>query len=320
MNLFSAIEQGKKWLEEDINIHGAFDIQKGYEAKNYYFNRANLLGFGLSRLDKEFYFETMLKEILNYEKENNILLNKGMIFANLGIAQIRNGNIDNGITNLFRAQQEDELIAPDFRIENTPLWEQFEAQVFSFITSQKINLGNITADEFKNILKGERVFFYSTLMSIESHLNIIKEHPNAYSYAQLYSSLHDLCLLTESLLRKKQKLSGETLSPLLENALSEIDKNNNTDTLTDYKRGKMQYRQNNNITEFLKNSDDVLNESPPLQWILSLLSVRNFTGHHFTIDEISTSPNGRTLFPEIYNQSLKNVLQAIMYLKQENQI
>ena len=87
-----------------LPVNKAFNPSGAYEAKNYYFNRANelfLRNVELSDLYAEMYYLRMLTEISNYEQESGKHFNKGMVYANLGIARILAGKFDLGIADFL---------------------------------------------------------------------------------------------------------------------------------------------------------------------------------------------------------------------------
>jgi tetratricopeptide (TPR) repeat protein len=318
------IKNGISLLKKNLERYPSFDPDRPYPEKNEYFNELsrrgheNLFSHGLHG-EAELYYEALLKIILEYERTYNKKFNKGMVYANLGIAQMATGKFDAGIVHLLRAGEEDQPIAPDFNILNTRLWKQFEnSKIFYYLINLNMSpdAGLAFVDEpfLSDLVRGmeqqDRIFFEGTIWILRDNLHQHHAFPNAYTRGRLYSSLKDLCLLTEALLRKKQIVdrvittaSEITLHRLLVNVLS-----------NDYPQTDLKTKASN-IQEFLNNLEPILeNDKATLRYVYCLHLVRNFTGHHFDLSETITSPKGRTFF-ELYETVLTNILSAVMYFK-----
>jgi hypothetical protein len=253
-----------------------------------------------------------------------------MVYANLGIAQMAIGKFDFGIAHLLTADEEDLPFVQDSHgILNTHLWEQFERpRIFSYLIDFSKNPDadlDFTVDEaflselFRQMDQQDRMFLEGTIWALRDNLGLNYVSPNVYTRGRLYSGLKDICLLTETLLRKKQKaasyitLGGRGKTPgLVTNALKGKEIDYPQDGLNPVA---------NNIKEFLNNLEQILNDatSAEVRRIYCLLLARNFTGHHFDLSGTATSPNGRTFF-DIYETVLTNILSAVLYFKHINAI
>lgn len=307
--------------------------------KNKYFEETAQKGhilFTLSLyLAAELYYEESLKIIRSYEVSSGKTLNKGMVYANLGIAQMANGKFDIGIAHLLTAEKEDQPVNPNYDILNTRLWKQFEKpKIFDYLISLNkhpdAGLGFKIDEPFlTNLVTGmeqqDRIFFEGTIWVLLDNLQQHQVLQNVYTSGRLFSGLKDLCLLIEALLRKKQivdgvitathkiTLGGKKGQPgLLSNAL---------------RKQQISYPQiglntsSNDINKFLENLENIFDTaaSAELRRVYCLHLVRNFTGHHFSLSNIATSPKGKTFF-EMYDSSLINVLSTILYFKHINEI
>jgi hypothetical protein len=330
------IRYGLNLLREDMDRFPSFDPTRPYDEKNLYIARANAPGLGLLQSNlhvlAEVYFRAILAEILGYEQANSKNFNKGMVYANLGIAQIYSGKFDEGIANFLTAEQEDRpVVSSDWTILNTSLWEQFEQlivrQVLTLVSASDANL-RFRVDEaflrtlFRGLEVQDRIFLEGTILTLYINLELhrrLEERKigsNAYTRGRLYSGLKDLCLLTESLLREKHVKDDPTkagksieLKKLLKIALSK-------DGLT-YPKNEV-WLWANSLSQFLERLEGIFDNTDEndiqIRWVHCLHLLRNFTGHHFAHSEDEKSPKGRTFFG-LYENVLSNVLSAILYLK-----
>ncbi|MFH0803114.1 MAG: hypothetical protein V2A78_12125 [bacterium] len=328
------IQEGLALLRANMASHPSFDPNRPYEEKNAYFvelaQRGEQLFWGGLHWVAELYFKTLLREILNYEHQNHKRFNKGMVYANLGIAQMAIGKLDAGIANLLMADEEDRpFVSEPHGILNTRLWEQFEQPIIvdyltGFNSNSDASLNFLVDKAFIKKLFVEmdlqnRVFLEGTIWTLKDNLQLNDLVPNVYTWGRLYSGLKDLCLLTEALLRKKQIAdatikSGSQcmLAKLLNNALS----NQNIG----YPQSGLNANANS-LQEFVNNLEAILNnaKSPEIRRTYCLLIVRNFTGHHFDLSEKIISPSGKSFF-DMYAPSLTNILSAVLYFKHINVI
>jgi hypothetical protein len=328
------IEEAVALLRENMESHSSFDSDRPYDEKNAYFielarrGQDHLFLPGLHWV-AELYFITLLTEILKYEKSHDKHFNKGMVYADLGIAQMAIGKFDAGIANLLAADEEDRPFVNDpHGILNSPLWKQFEQPVIveyliRFNQNSDAAL-KFSVDEaflnnfFVNMDLQDCLFFEGTIWALIDNLRRDHSVPNVYTRGRLFSGLKDLCLLTEALLRKKQVIAGTlqsdayiTLPKLIENALSNQSSNLTQNLNTNA----------NNLKEFVDNLENILSNasSPEIRRVYCLRLVRNFTGHHFDLSHSIVSPNGQSFF-DMYETTLTNILSAILYFKHINVI
>jgi hypothetical protein len=326
IDLNGMIQHGLLMLNEDIQKYPSIDQVMEYSEKNHYINRANQHGLFLLRSGfhwaAEVYYDVLLSEILKYQKTTNRIFNKGIVYANLAVAEIRGGKIDIGIAHLLRAEAEDRPVDPEFKILETILWDQFESRIREYLLS----LNALSKDVFeiderflRSFLGGikfveDRIFLSGTLLSIEYNRWAMSGETNSYSLGRFYSGLKDICLLTESLLRKHQYPNGTSgknilLPPLLEGAVG--DQLFNKKLVQDKKLASAP-----DLATFLRKLEDFAQVTPvERSWLYYLALIRNFTGHHFDISDTAQSPSGKTFFPDLYEIALQNVLLAFLYLK-----
>lgn len=329
MNFSDFLQNAVDMLQRNLDLYPAFDTSKSYSEKNQYFVELAELGERcLMMVGKisaaETYFDKLKKVILKFEQDNNKVFNKGMVYADLGIAQIANHKLDAGVAHLLAADEEDRPFVHDpHGILNTNLWRQFERpNVFRFLialnnqpdSNLRFQVGEAFLDRFfASMAFQDRLFLEATIWALYDNLSINQLLPNTYTRGKLYSGIKDLCLLTESLLRKHQIALGliqankqVMLGSLLASALG--NKKINYPQVSSTSRA-------NNLQDFVNNLEIILSngDSPELRRISCLHLIRNFTGHHFDLADSIVSPSGKSFF-DMYDRSLVNVLSAILYL------
>ncbi len=337
------IQQGLTLLREDMERYDSFDPTRDYDEKNAYFLRAQELGdplLGWRQYDiAERFFGTMLRSIPDYERASGKHFNKGIVYAYVGIVQIASGKLDTGIAHLLTADWEDRDFIPKVGhgILNTHLWQQFERpMIFDYLIGFSSNpdaaLGFIIdedflVDLFQGMEKQDRIFLEGTIWALRENLRQDEVCSNVYTWGQLYSGLKDLCLLTETLLRKRQIQDG-VISARDRIMLGDDRRRRRPGLLTNALTGQsIGYPQSdlstsaNDLQEFVDNLENILTNAnnAELRRVYCLHLVRNFTGHHFDLSDRVTSPGSRTFF-DMYEVVLVNVLSAILYFEFINAI
>lgn len=333
--LSDIIHESVTILLRNMEAFPAFDPSRPYEEKNLYI--VDLVRIGEERLLNqlgpsvaEMYFTELKDVVLNYEQANHKTFNKGMIYADLGVSQIIIGKLDAGVAHLLAADEEDRPFIHDLHgILNSPLWHQFERPIIfgyliTFNQDQRASLDFQIDEAFleaflTTIELQDRLFFEVTIWALCDNLSLNEMIPNTYTRGRLYSGIKDLCLLTESLLRKHQIAIGLIaannqimLGELLSNALNNQNINYSQRNFATVA---------NNLQEFVNNLENILNDdrNPEIRRICCLHLIRNFTGHHFDLNDNTVTANGRSFF-DMYKASLVNVVSAILYLSHIGEI
>ena len=220
MDIEQLIKQGLEILKRNMDHYPPFDPSRPYDEKNQYFSNVAQLSFPLFQYNNlvvpaERYYRTMVDAILEYENQHGKVFNKGIAYANLGIAQIANGNLDEGINYLFMADREDATFAINpHEVLEGELWQQFERP---HILNNLLQLNNnanaslhfqVTEAFIQDMLMRmdlqDRLLLEATIWTIFRNLDFNQRNSNDYTRGRLLSGLKDFCLLGESLLRKKQ--------------------------------------------------------------------------------------------------------------------
>jgi hypothetical protein len=330
MTWFGAgIEKGLALLNEDLESHDPYDpFNKPYSEKNVYFDRTNQYGGWLLTSGiywaADIYYRRMLDKILEYEKSTSKYFNKGIVYANLGITQIAQGKFDAGIAHLLTAEWEDREIAnPREFILDSILWKQFESKVFMYLIGYGNKYGiNFAVDNlfleklFKDIDREDRIYLQGTILALLDNIELNKIAPNNFTYGRLYSMLKDLCLLIESLLHKKQTPLGNSQKDLYNLLKSVLKPQNVTWPANSQAPKATEFKQLLDQLEIILN-DQLSNE---IRWANCVYLVRNFTGHHFKVDETVKSTSGKSFFGDLYLPALENTFSLLLYLKYINAI
>jgi len=335
IDLSALIQQAVDLLRRNMEAYPAFDATRPYEEKNLYFLELARMGEELLIRTRnypagEIFFSVLKKEILEYERVNYKIFNKGMVYADLGIAQIASMKLDPGVAHLLAADKEDQPFVHDpHGILNSELWRQFERPViFDYLTgfNNDPNAGlNFQVDEaflegfFTHLDLQDSLFLEATIWALRDNLSLNAMHPNTYTQGKLYSGIKDLCLFTESLLRKHQIAQGlvnANQQIMLGNLLASALRNANIN----YPQPNLAIGANN-LQDFVNGLENTLNNaiSPEIRRVYCLHLIRNFTGHHFDLTDTTVSANGRSFF-DMYSVALVNVLAAILYLHHVGEI
>lgn len=326
------IRQGGNFLLQGMETDSGYDFSRGYSAKNDYFSRANNLGMAALwgqpikiLLDSghvlEFsgwdavkqYDEAMRLLVERYEQETGKRFNKGMLYANLGVAMIVSGQRESGIFHMMAADYEDrDFIKPGLArsIVDSDLWTQFErldfqdwipdalADVAEFPvhpTEQQCSdlLGRIKSPE-------ERLFLTSAIMQVRQHL-VKAQEGNSFSISEVFSGLRDLCTFVEHRVRRTLSIEG-MMKGLLEAFLKK------------YRSGTSFSLKGSNSTDCATaviNISTALRSSPEDRSLNVLYVLRNFTSHQLVTDP--TDPQ-RPAFVALAEKCLKHIVGALFYL------
>jgi hypothetical protein len=328
MDTEQLIHMGLDILKRNLAAFPPFDPNEPYEDKNKYFLEVSQLSAPLFAnagmvAPAERYYRTMIDAIQEYEKQSSKKFNKGIVYANLGIILTAHGNLDEGIHYLLLADREDEPFrrGPHGLLDHV-IWQQFEdhhviAHLTQLNANPNVGLRFIVDKAFilgflRTLELPDRLLLEATIWTTFRNLDFKQVNSNDYTRGRLVSGLKDLCLLTEMLLRKKQQAVGQTLGPLLNGAL--VGKG------IGYPRAGLSVRANS-LSEFLNNLETILHAGlpPEIRRIYCLHLVRNFTGHHFDISTNVVSATGNEFF-SLYEETLINILSAVLYLAHEGLI
>jgi hypothetical protein len=317
---FSCIESiGKTILIQNMNYYkntwkiSEFQIDApyaDYDIKNMYFAVANqicqdsLWRSGLYSFAAS-YYQSMLDTIKQFEKEQNYHFNKGMVYANLGIAQAIQKLIDEGFANLLKALDEDRGYyalgrQPTQEFFESPLFKQLEQiLVLSFLNNQitfLIKDGETcpTAEDFlKSLLDPhQRIFFEYTYSKIVENQSVFEEKNNSFSANRLIVYLQDMCVFAEDYLKKKGH--NGMLNELITGAFPGVSLSGCGASTTQ--------ELNNKIMTFMSE------QNKKKRSLCILLTLRNFSSHNIPCGE------SQDYIPKNFESVFVEVLRAIFHI------
>jgi len=326
------IRNGIEILESDMKKAPRFDPDNKpeYDKKNEYFNNANyvcqvsLWKLGLYDLSER-YYEAMLRDIRQYEITNKTNFNKGMVYANLGVAQAAQGKIDEGFASILKAHMEDEpyhTTDSSKTVFNLELYQQFEdckagfkgvkdyilehSQLYQREDSKIIDkayLSGLTASLDADI----HLLFVSVVEKIRRNFIALTDKDNRFTRLQLFLCLQDLCLSIENAIKTKNHLSG-TLKPLLDVLFSTSSGRqrlpwkpifDNNYQLTSANTTQLE----NNLKSIIAITDNVARR------LLIFCLVRNFSSHNLDVGNNYVFSNIEMIFD--------NILSSILFLHEK---
>ena len=320
-NFSIMLKGGLDILLADMRKYPSFNPKAPYAEKNYYFNRANAIGLLLLEVGlyhfTELYFQGTLKAIKEHEKRNNKVFNKGMVYGNLGIAKIAQGEYDKGIAYLILGFEEDAPITGDYEqlFLDSRLYLQFEKKIHEYIKTKRQNYNgfpipqNYGHDFMKAFDKDNRLY----LMAVLNNLRINKEiysngNKNKYTAGRLLSTLSDLCVFIEDAIKRKMAsattitLRNLLLNHTLHSETWKIDIEHNWNLASSADMGGLE----GNLGRIFAISNDNVKR------FLTLGAIRNFSGHNFNV-------NGPFFYANLDNIE-NNIFEAMFYLKDRSKL
>jgi hypothetical protein len=306
------LQQNMRYCKEKVGLlsYDPDNPYDDYDCKNMYFSAANdlcqysLWQHGLYDFSEK-YYQTMLLTIKQFEKDNTYNHNKGMVYANLGIAQAVQGRIDEGFANILKALDEDRGYLQKGK---NPAQEIFDSRLFTqlektiVLDSLEKRLASLRSEEAtcpsaKDFLKSlsdpdQRIFFEYTYAKIMDNHEVWKEKPNRFSANRMLAYLQDMCLFAEDLIKKKG-YSG-MLNSLISSAFSGIDLAG---------CGADSYRDLNDKLEKMYAETNKRDKA-----LRMLLTLRNFSSHN-----ISSGEKNDFFFRD-FDKVFNEILRAIMHI------
>jgi len=163
----------------------------------------------------EMYYSLLLAEVKAFEKTQSFAFNKGMIYANLGVAQSAQMKLDEGFANILKALIEDSPYSentPEYNLRRRDLFTQFEIlyvknrlqTIISALGIAGVSRPEQFVTSFLDALNDDqRVFFDCTFARILQNQDIWKDKENSFTAGRLLAYTQDFCLFNEDLLKSK---------------------------------------------------------------------------------------------------------------------
>jgi len=308
-------------LQNDMESSPSFDPIHDYEEKNQYINNANQIGLkfmmeGYPQL-AEIYYTALLTEILEFEKYKSKKFNKGIIYANLGVAQMADNKFDEGIANLLKAHEEDkDFIGTPHELElfKKPLYKQFEdnykdimhKDLEYFGNQNGVTISNTEVNKLLLNLKIEnRLFLITIIREMNKNLKILKNNENIFTRTLLFSNIKNLCLFIEDFIKNILMKNGKT--PPNQDLYNYINCTFNKESWWAKFQSEWNLAKPENIQDFEKNLKTISKKANNNhKRLLYLGCIRNFSGHHFDVSSSFLFLN----FENIY----KNILGIIYWI------
>jgi len=264
--------------------------------------------------------ELVYKRLLDLEKiltEKDPELHKGLPLYNMGIAQIKQRNFDEGIQNILRAYEEDIRTHGKAKAQEMLAFKLKEG-LSNFISKAVDNnylpefnrmhspTAKSTSDLMKNMEEAEELLFLKTINSTKS----LGFHDDIYTKVVLLDNIKNLAMLIEYNIRRRSKRKVH---------LSEADEVFPTSKWAGHFRAYRTLTSYKNIPDFEGNMDGIKKLTPSgdpatnffLRNFLTAALIRNFVAHY--LDE-----NLQILSSEVnYNEAFNRVVHALLYTLSE---
>lgn len=312
---------GEQVLKENIEKYKNIDSSTcTYEEKNLYMNEANGIGLLFFKPETEMqhqlaerYYLRMLEVVQEAERQG-FRLNKGIVYGNIGISKIIQGETERGIAFLAKGFQEDRRFHGDeakatAALFTSPLYRQFESMEIHFLNRALISFGSTDANRSKELLESldfdNRLFLSAHLRRLRITVELLNQGFDDHNTkGGAYAALANLAIFVEDALKRKAGYSGQSLFQLIENILDSGQRA----AFQEYVSGQV-----SNVSEFETRLNQILEEKDFYLRAYSLVVlIRNFGLHNFDISSAS-------FFAKI--EDIKNImLQAIFLLRSSNKI
>jgi len=320
------VQNGVAQLIQDMGKARRFDPENpftNYDEKNEYFNIANdicRISLWDSKLYDlcERYYATLLQEIKRYEMSKSTNLNKGMVYANLGVTQAAQGKIDEGFANILKAHIEDEpyhKTDPARSVFTLELYTQFEDKIKIYILhhsmlyqkEESARVDKVFVDGLVASLDTDsRLLFVTQVEKIRRNLEILSDKDNRFTRLQIFLSLQDICLSVENSLKVKNGLT-DTLKPILDKLFSK--KSGRPKAWKPAFDNKYPLTKADKSLKLQKNLNSILSISDSkARRLLICCAVRNFSAHNLDV--------GNDYIFRIIEQILDNILSCIFFFRE----
>lgn len=331
-NLSFLIRTGVGLLLEDMKKAPTFDPTNPpeYSDKNEYFNNANnicrvsLWELGLYDLWEK-YYSFLLKEIRKYENDNTTNFNKGMVYANLGVAQVAQDKIDEGFSNILKAHIEDEpyhRTDPSKSVFSLKLYSQVEngfggregtkdfilkhSQLYQTEETKPIDIAFLT-NLVASLDVDSHILLVSVVEKIRRNFEILADKDNRFTRLQILLNFQDLCLSIENALKVKNNISRE-LKSLLDNLFSPRRLGTRPRWKQIFDDNYTQFCHATSITELRTNlngiTDTITNSKARRLMIFCL--IRNFSAHNLDVGDDIVFQNKELI--------VDNLISSILFL------
>lgn len=239
----------------------------------------------------ESYWANIDNEIVDFNQTEGKNVNRGKPLANLGVSQLAQGKVIEGLFNLYKAYDNDKsclshlpevIIDPEKDLPTSDLYTQFEnIQISSFfqnILSKYIQVFPIGLSEgdFKSYILSlspeKKILLFITLYRFSFSYSLNAELSNPVNRGEILRSLSELALWYEDELKRKNPNLSGTLGDMLQTLFS---------TPINSTRGE--YTAASSLTELETKINSAISNTADINFANARITtcVRNFTGHNF---------------------------------------
>lgn len=296
-NIGYLVTFGRVVLRERLNRLKPEDfIISKYEDKNKHMDGpigqmgTFLFNRGLFKIAEDFW-ANIDAEIQEYNKQNGKSLNRGIALANLGVAQIVEGKITEGLFNLYKAHDNDRQslchltgldLDPEKNLVSSILFTQFEKRITAWLYSSIVKIhqsvfntlpSQTDVETFiQSLSPDKKIFFFSIMAKFKEAFSQNEEVANFVSRGEILRSLADLAAWYEDGLRRIDS-KVTTLVPALSTHFGQVNSPG----------VKGEYSAAATLAELMAKIDLAI--AQPGDLLLTnartMSLVRNFSGHNF---------------------------------------
>jgi hypothetical protein len=216
-----------------------------------------------------------------------------MFYANLGVAKLVQGKIDDGFANILKAHMEDypyHKTDASKSVFNLKLYTQFEDKIKDYMVQhsklyqaeEKVIVDKPNLDGLVSSLDTDsRILLINLVEKVRKYLEILGDKDNRFTRLQIFLSLQDLCLSVENALKTKNTMTG-SLKPLLDNLFSIVSGRSRTwkpDFDSNYN-----LTTSNNVSELETNLKSLASIGDNnVRRLLICCTIRNFSSHNLDV-------------------------------------
>jgi hypothetical protein len=295
-NIIYLVSFGRVVLRETLNRFNEEDFEiNRYEDKNKHMAGpigqmgTFLFSRGLYKVAEDFW-ANIDAEIVEFNKRNNRNLNRGIPLANLGVAQIAEGKITEGLFNLYKAHDNDRQslshlsgldLDPERNLVSSVLFTQFEDRIISWLYTSVLIKHQVvyqTFPSFENLKSfigslspDKKIFLFSIIAKFKEAFSQNEDVSNFVSRGEILRSLADLAAWYEDGLRRLDP-SVTSLVPALAKHFGQINLTSG------------QYNSASSLDELINKIDLAIAEQPTNLELTNarvMSLIRNFSGHNF---------------------------------------
>lgn len=253
-----------------------------------------LLNRGLFPIVEE-YWRHIDDEIQDFNKQTGKRVNRGIPLANIGVSQISQGKVIEGLFNIYRGHEDDReclqhlsgiTIDPEKDMAKSVLFTQFEERqignLFRVIVTKFSTafFTPISKDDLSKFVLGlnsdKKLLFYMTLYRFSFAWSLNNQLTTIISRSEILRSLAELALWFEDELKRKDlTLVGKTLIQILDQKVGQLNPISG------------QYTNASSLTELSTKITSALAASSALDLTNARVTgcLRNFAGHNLEVQD-----------------------------------